>query len=134
MNVGYLIVEKFFPKQDYKDISGLFHIEEIISLDYLLCSSCIHTFKEEDDPYIFRYGDFCDFDIFNDLDYLLTKVDDLEGKQVLAVVREPIQSSEQINFKNFKFYGYDLIEDYSRRSILTNCCGLYDPFFCSRCI
>ncbi|QVK19403.1 hypothetical protein KHQ81_06885 [Mycoplasmatota bacterium] len=129
MNIGYAVVEKFYPQKDYKEISGMNQIEEIISLDYLLCSSCIHTFNDEDAKYIFRSGDFCDFDIFNNLDYLLSKIDNFDGKQVLAVIKEPTQDCGHVSLNHFKFYGYDLLEDCSRRSVLTNCCGLYDPFF-----
>ncbi len=129
MDIGYVVVEKYYPQQDFKEMTGMYQVEEIVSFDYLLCSSCIHTFKDEDDHYIFRSDDFCDFDIFNNLGYLLSKVHNLEGKQVLAVIREPNQDCKPIEFDKFKFYGYDLLEDYSRRSVLTNCCGYYDPFF-----
>ncbi len=129
MDIGYAVVERFYPNQDYKAMTGMNQIKEIISLDYLLCSSCIQQFSEEDDQYIYRSGDFCDYDIFNHLDFLLSKIDNLDHKQILAVIREPIKAINDMKIPNFIFYGYDLIEDYTRRSVLTNCYGLYDPFF-----
>lgn len=127
MDVGYVAVETFFPTENYKKWSKLLHIKEVVSLDCLLCPrirdllddrKCLHGFYT---------------DILLDLNLLLTKIKgtDREFRQILAVCREPesdCNCTDLLQDNRFRFYGYDLLEDYTRISALTNCGGFDKAF------
>lgn len=54
--VWYTVVESFGPERgdswvDYLAWSGLYHLEEVVSLDIMLCPSVIETLVEEDWQY-----------------------------------------------------------------------------------
>lgn len=128
MDIGYVAVETFIPNQKYKEWSRLFHIKEIVSLDCALCPRLLKDEIIEDRVrYMNGYGFYSD--IVNNLDVVLGMVKDKKEKQILAVLREPKQDCSYITFdKRFKFYGYDLLEDFTRISALTNCGGFDEAF------
>ncbi|URZ08615.1 hypothetical protein [Clostridium felsineum] len=105
-------------------------MKEIISLDCDLCPSIVKDRDIESKYRCFQqYGFY--YDILNNLNVLLKNVDNREEKQILAVVRKPkYDCSNVLLDKRFKFYGYDLIEDSTRISALTNC-GRFDKAFSS---
>lgn len=127
MSIGYVAVETFFPTNAYKEWSKLFHIKQVVSLDCALCPSIL--VEEVKDNY--RYLQESDFynDVLNDLNLLLDKVKGKKDIQILAVLRNP--KSDCVNiFKDtrFRLYGYDLLEDFTRISALTNCGGFNKAF------
>lgn len=67
--------------------------------------------------------------LLNNLDWLLNKTRNTEDKQILAVVKEPeLDCSVAIQLEGFQFCGYDLVEDFTRISALTNCGGFDKAF------
>lgn len=63
------------------------------------------------------------------MDWLLDKVGTISNKQILAVTRKPkIDCKNVFCDQRFKFYGYDLIEDQTIISALTNCDGFDKAF------
>jgi hypothetical protein len=98
--------------------SKLKHLHEVISLDGSLCPSVIKLKGHV----VYRQGDLCD-----DLDYLLSILRELDiskSYQVIAAMREPTESDiQQLKDKRFVFKGFDLLEDLTRTSALTNCGG-----------
>jgi len=127
MVVGYAAVETFFPTEKYKEWSKLFHVREVISLDCALCQSILDEDVEDDYIYLQGYGFYSD--ILNNLELLLSKVKNKKDRQILAVLRDPkTDCAKLLTDKRFRFYGYDLLEDSTRISALTNCGGFNNAF------
>lgn len=128
MNIGFVALETFIPTNKYLEWSKLFQVEEVVSLDSSLCPRIIKDLDEDDRGYQQEHwGTYCD--IINNLDWLLHKTRNVEDKQILAVVKEPESDcSVAIHLEGFQFCGYDLVEDFTRISALTNCGG-FDKVF-----
>lgn len=127
MDIGYIAVETFIPPQNYLDWSKLFHVKEVISIDCALCPRVITELMDEDYKYIEQVeGDY----VFTNLNWLLSRVEYIDDKQILALIREPESDCSNDNFDNrFIFYGYDLVENDTGISALLNCGG-FDKVFC----
>ena len=67
---------------------------------------------------------------FHSLDYVLEKTKDLEAFNLLAVVKNPSETLQDLS-PPFDFLGYDLIEVDGQISALTNCGG-FDKSFLPR--
>lgn len=125
MEVGYVAVETFHTTEKYKEWSKLFHVTEVVSLDCALCPRILKTSVPDDSKYLPSSYE----DILNNLDLLLRIVNDKKDTQILAVINEPDEDSTSLlTDKRFKFYGYDLLEDSTRISALTNCGGFDKAF------
>lgn len=125
MNIGFIALETFFPTPEYIEWSRLVQVEEIISLDSALCPSIIKVSSDDD----FLHQQEFNYNIFNNLDWVLSKVKDVENIQILAVLREPIEDCAIVKFNSrFRFCGYDLVEDDTIISALTNCGGFDQAF------
>jgi len=125
LDIGYIAVETFIPPQNYIDRCKLYQLKEVISIDCALCPR-ITQYSEDDYSYLLWMGDYW---VYKDLEYLLSKVKEKQDKQILAVLREPeIDCTKWVADKNFKFYGYDLIEDDTCISAITNCGGFDKAF------
>jgi hypothetical protein len=128
----YAAVEAFGPKSggswdSYVRHSGLRQLTEVITLDDILCPNIIKELTPEDwehnitEDYVFFY--------FRDLDYLLKRIGNLEGINILALVRNPGEECCDQSFdERFVFQGYDLIETGGSNSALTNCGGFEKAF------
>lgn len=113
--IAYTALETFIPPWDPEN--------EIVTLDGLLCPAIFRgPPTEEGWNYLVLHDIPKTF--FDDLDYLLGQVEDETEYQILAVVREPTQS-DVLGFtdERFDFKGYDLVEDETGISALTNCGG-----------
>lgn len=102
-------------------------LTEVISLDSLLCPRVITEFQPEDWDHIvnedFRLNYFYDFE------YLMRRVAGAPRKQILGVYRNPIAHIDLPPAAgDFTFIGYDLIEEQTQISALTNCGGFPDSF------
>jgi hypothetical protein len=127
MTIAYTAIETFDPSDgetwtNYVNWSGLDHLKELITLDGLLCPSLIDDLTEEDGRYIVHteliYG------MFYDLRYLLGRIQTDRKHQVIATMREPAACDIcRFTDERFEFKGYDLIEDETCISALTNCGG-----------
>lgn len=128
MNIGFVALETFIPTTKYLEWSKLFQVVEVVSLDSSLCPRIIKDLDEDDREYQQEHGGTYS-DIINNLDWLLHKTRNVEDKQVLAVVKEPESDcSVAIHPERFQFCGYDLVEDATRISALTNCGGFDKAF------
>lgn len=125
--IGYTAIETFDPTwgeiwDKYIEWSRLDHLEEVVSLDCSLCPSIIGELIAED--WNFKVYEDIFHGLFNDLDYLIGRVAKGIQHQIIATISEP-KDIEVLNFrdKRFLFKGYDLIENDTRISALTNCGG-----------
>jgi hypothetical protein len=125
--VGYTAVETFDPSKEekwsnYIQWSGLTQLNEVVSLDCSLCPGIIDRLVDEDWNQNVYSKIF--FALFGNLDYLLNRIKTHSKYQILATIREP-NPDDIKNFKDnrFIFKGYDLLEEQTRISALTNCGG-----------
>ncbi len=125
--IAYTAVETFEPSDEeawrnYIEWSKLVHLKEMISLDSALCPNIVPEIIEQDWDHL-APGYFL-FGLFSDLAYLLNRIKDETKYQVLATLREPQDNNtSQFQDKRFHFKGYDLIEEATSISALTNCGG-----------
>lgn len=98
-------------------------MNEIVTLDCLLCPGIFRGMPTEEDWKYLVLGDVPGT-FFRDLDYLIGRIEAASGYQVLAILREPTRS-DILGFtdKRFDFKGYDLVEDETCISAITNCGG-----------
>ncbi len=121
----YIAVEPFDPNfadnwTSYMEWAKLPQLEEVVSLDCSLCPCVIGDFEEEDWGHNVQEDEMTHF--FRDLDYLLTRVRDVEAVNLLAAVHNPSEEcSGVLADPRFEFAGYDLIG--IGMSALTNCGG-----------
>ncbi len=125
--IVYTANETFDPSdheawQNYVAWSKLDHLKEIISLDNSLCPSVVPDLIEQDWDYL--APEYYLFGLFIDPTYLLNRIKDKTKFQVLAILREPQDyNTSEFHDKRFHFKGYDLIEEATCISALTNCGG-----------
>lgn len=127
----FIAVERFDPSdgekwQKYFQWANIPSLTEVISLDSLLCPHIVNKLQPEDWAHIVN-EDFR-LDYFNDLEYLLKRVAHVSRKQVLGLYRNLDAHIELAPAANFAFVGYDLIEEATQISALTNCGGFPDSF------
>lgn len=82
---------------------------------------------EEDEDFEFLSEEY-QSGAFSDLDHLLKRLHGIERSNVLAVVREPAKHIERLLEPGFAFVGYELLEDQTAISALTNCGGFPEAF------
>jgi len=128
----YAALEAFGPQdgdtwQSYVTGSGLKQLIEVVTLDGILCPDIIKELTPEDwehnvaEDYVYFY--------FRDLDYLLRRVGDHYGVNILALVRNPDEEcNNQFFDERFVFQGYDLVDVGCGNSALTNCGGFDNAF------
>jgi hypothetical protein len=128
----YAAVEAFGPTSgdswdSYVRESGLKQLTQVITLDDILCPNIITELTPED----WENNVSEDYEIFyfRNLDYLLKRIGNLEGVNILALIRNPDEEcSNQSIGDDFVFQGYDLIEVVGSNSALTNCGGFDKAF------
>lgn len=128
----FIATERFDPSdgekwQRYCDWAGIHDLVEVVSLDAILCQPLISELHEED----WRHNvkeDHC-LNYFHDLDYLTRRTRDIPRKNVLGLYRNPERHiAVPPGPGDFTFVGYDLIEEQTQISALTNCGGFPDVF------
>jgi hypothetical protein len=128
----FVATEKFGPLdvqswETYRAGAGIPGLVEVVSLDGSLCPRIINELQAEDWPHIVNE----DFRVtyFYHLDYLLKRVVHVPRRNILGVYRNPDTHIEtQPAPGDFVFLGYDLIEEQTQISALTNCGGFPDAF------
>jgi len=111
----------------YTAWSGLGHLDEVVSLDPMLCPTVLPEIKDAYWPYIVKENFMLNF--FVDLEFLLKQVPDIRGRNLLCVYRNP--ESPTPSYKGsvrFELLGYDLVDVEGGASALTNCGGFPDVF------
>jgi len=135
MRIGYSIIERFDATDGetwtkYVEWSKLTHLREVITLDRMLCPSGIEPFAEED--YAHSIPEWRVVGIFDDLKYTRARAGGLSDSrrlQVVAVSREPTLAEFDPDLgTEFRFVGFDLNDEQSWTSALTNCGGFERAF------
>ena len=123
----YVAVRKFDPVMgrewnEYIQWVDLSTLEEIISIDNILCPTVTGELTDED----WHHNVHEDYQcwMFRDLRYLLRRIGDADLKRtnVLALLENPsIRDVQSIVDPRFEFKGYDLMEWAGGVSVLVNC-------------
>lgn len=128
METWFTATEKFGPEHgngwlNYLEWAQLPQLREVISLDTSLCHSLFDDLVADDWNHNVHEDYLTCF--FYDLDYVVQRVHHLLTKaNILAVVLEPsCDPSGLLTDERFIFYGYDLLEQATGISALTNCGG-----------
>jgi hypothetical protein len=128
----FIALEKFGPEdgerwEKYCAWAKIPGLTEVVGLDGSLCPRILPEIKDEDWPHIVN-EDFR-LNYFYHLDYLLKRVATVPRRNILGLYRNSethIQTRPAAG--NFVFIGYDLVEDMTGISALTNCGGFPDVF------
>jgi hypothetical protein len=113
--------------QGYVTWSGLTQLEELVSLDALLCTRVLDEVKDEYWPHVVN-EDFM-LDYFTDLEFMINQLLDIKEKNVLCVFRNPMSHpTPPSDILQFEFVGYDLIDVQTAVSALSNCGGFPKAF------
>jgi hypothetical protein len=128
----FIATERFDPSDgkrwiDYFEWAKIPALTEIVSLDCSLCQHLVKDFTDEDWQHIVK-KDFR-LDYFYHLDYLLNRVRGKGRRNILGLYRNPeAHTTNAPAAGDFRFIGYDLIEEQTQISALTNCGGFHDVF------
>jgi len=130
MTPWFIATEPFTPNDGdtwakYVAWSGLGHLEEVVSLDPMLCPPILKETKDDYWSHIVN-EDFM-LDYFLDLDYLKSQTAGFNRKNLLCVFRNPEVHPEPAP-PGFQFLGYDLVDTLGSASALSNCGGFPDVF------
>lgn len=114
----------------YAAWSGLGHLDEVVSLDPMLCPTVLPETKGEYWPYIVNENFMLNF--FVDLEFLLKQLPDIRRRNplnLLCVHRNPESPPPACKGPvDFELLGYDLVDVEGGASALTNCGGFPDVF------
>src|SRR5690349_20017430 len=129
MTPWFIATEPFTPADagwgKYIGWSKLTQLDEVVSLDPMLCPTILRDIEDEFWPYIAN-EDFM-LNYFVDLGYLTSKVAGVERKSLLCVYRNPTAQPSAPS-SSFEFLGYDLVDTLGSASALTNCGGFPQAF------
>ena len=111
----------------YINWSGLTQLDELVSLDSMMCPLLLRETKDTYWPHIVN-EDFM-LDYFIDSEFLIEETADIERKNILCVFRNPAcDPVVPIDKQPFKLLGYDLVDTCGSISALSNCGGFADVF------
>ena len=128
----FIATQRFDPSdgerwKNYLEWAQIPWLDEVVSLDAALCPHLINTPEEQDWQHIVN-EDFR-LDYFYDLDYLKLRTQGVQRRNMLGLYRNPESHIEaKPAAGDFSFMGYDLIEEQTQISALTNCGGFPDVF------
>ena len=131
MTPWFIATEPFISNNEkswrnYIRWSGLIQLQEVVSLDSILCPSLLPNIKDDYWPHIVNEDFLIRF--FLDFDFLMTQVASIAKKNVLCVFRNPSQPPVAPAVAHFEFLGYDLVDKEASVSALTNCGGFPEVF------
>src|SRR5215203_3212771 len=131
MTPWFIGTKPFDPKcgkkwDEYIAWSRLTQLEELVSLDGMLCPTVLPEIKEEYWPHIVNENFMLDF--FVDYDFFKEQVAEISKKNVLCIFRNPMERPHAPRFAEFQFLGYDLVDQQCIASALTNCGGFPEVF------
>jgi len=128
----FIATECFDPSdgekwQRYYEWAKIPALTEVVSVDSLLCRHLVTQPLDEDWDHIVNENFRLDY--FYHLDYLLKRVSGTPRRNILGLYRNAeIHIAEPPAGKDFRFMGYDMIEDQTQISALTNCGGFPGVF------
>jgi len=132
MTPWFIATERFSPSDKPQDWpkyvarSGLTQLDEVVSLDCLLCPSVLREIKDTYWSHIVDEDFMLHF--FTDFDFLIREVVRIPNKNLLCVFRNPTRHPEAPSVARFEFIGYDLVDIWCGNSALTNCGGFPKAF------
>lgn len=113
--------------EKYVAWSGLTNLDEVVSLDPMLCPTVLPDIKDEYWPYIVNEDFMLNF--FVDLEFLLKQVSGIHERNLLCVYRNPDGPPPPYKGSlDFELLGYDLVDVQGSASALTNCGGFPNVF------
>ncbi len=127
----FIATKKFGPSsgtawRNYVAWSGLTQLEELVSLDPILCPPVLPEIKDDYWPHIVNEDFMLHF--FTDFDFLAAQTADV-ADMMLCVFRNP--STPPVlpsGLPPFDFLGYDLVDVMNSASALSNCGGFPEAF------
>ena len=128
----YIALRPFDPddgeKWDkYKKWSGLTQLDELVTLDPMLCPLLLDKTEDHFWPYIVNEDYMTDY--FIDVEFLVAETARFARKNILCVFRNPAGPPDPPTDPfAFKLLGYDLIDVTWSVSALSNCGGFPDEF------
>lgn len=127
----YIATDKFGPSDSvgwkgYIEWSGLTQLNELVTLDSMLCPRSPNEMKDSYWPHVVNENFMLDF--FVDLDFLLSELADTRDLNILGVIRRPSEDVSFLAWPGFTFLGYDLMDHDVGNSALTNCGGFPEAF------
>jgi len=135
MEIAYTARNKFNPTfgdswTKYIEWCKLKQLEELISLDAVLCETSFVADLKSTETWenAFDLNSAYFADIYKSISYILSKVGTKTEFNLLAVAFEPNEECGDLKLDNFKFIGYDLLDQDHSTSALTNCGGFEETF------
>ncbi len=128
----YIAVEKFSPSHgqgwdDYIAWSGLTQLDEVVSLDGMICPVILEEIKDSYWDHIVHEDGMLNF--FTDFDFFMKELGTVQNTNVFGVLRNPtLEAVQQGLGDRFRLVGYDLLDQDHSISALTNCGGFPDVF------
>ena len=128
----FIATERFDPTdgekwKKYFEWAKIPSLTEIVGLDSMLCPRLPQEMSDEDWSHV--VNDDFRTDYFLHLDYLVKRIQPHRWRNILGLYRNPIvHISDSPAEGYFTFMGYDLIEEQTQISALTNCGGFPDVF------
>lgn len=113
--------------QNYCEWARISKLIEVVSLDSMLCPPVLTEIWDEDWPHIVNENFRLSY--FYHLDYLKQRVEGVIRRNVLGLYRNScVHMAGPPTADDFRWIGYDLIEEQTQISALTNCGGFPDIF------
>ncbi|MCV9966141.1 hypothetical protein OIU34_30170 [Pararhizobium sp. BT-229] len=128
----YIAVEKFSPSEgqgwdDYIAWSGLAQLDEVVTLDGMICPFVLEEIKDSYWDHIVKEDGMLNF--FTNFDFFMKELGTAQNANVLGVLRNPtLEAVQQGLGDRFRFVGYDLLDQDHSISALTNCGGFPEVF------
>ena len=128
----FIATERFDPTdgekwRQYFEWAKIPNLTEIVGLDSMLCPHLPQEICDEDWPHLVNEDFRTDY--FLHLDYLLRRIQNQPRRNILGLYRNPpVHVADSPAGGDFIFMGYDLIEEQTQISALTNCGGFPDVF------
>ena len=132
MTPWFIATERFSPAKGdtwgtYVSWSGLTQLDEVVSLDPMLCPTLLPDIKANYWPHIVNQDFLLNF--FVDLAFLRREIDGLDDRNLLCVYCNPEEPPPMFDDPQpFEFLGYDLVDVQCSASALTNCGGFPGVF------
>ncbi len=132
MQPWFIATEPFTPRggeawTKYVSWSGFAHLDEVVSLDPMLCPTVLREIKHQFWPHIVNEDFMINF--FLDLEFLIEQIAAIPERNLLCVYRNPPSAPPLYTGSvNFEFLGYDLVDVEASASALTNCGGFPEAF------
>ena len=127
----FIATETFTPHDaeawaKYVSWSHLNHLDEVVSLDPMLCPTVLPEIKDEYWVHIVNENFMLNF--FVDLEFLIQQLSGASEYNLFCVYRNPDRPPPYGMPRGFEFLGYDLVGVEGSASALTNCGGFPDVF------